>query len=94
MPDRNTGTDTIFFIHKGEIPNEQWKDVSYSRIVCNERPQKEEVNQTRLIFGGGNLQTDMDCGTPTASMLTSKILINIIISTPGAKFLGLDLKYF
>ena len=34
---RENGTNTIFFIHKGEIPNEQWKYVSYSMVVCNER---------------------------------------------------------
>ena len=49
---------------------------------------------TRLTFGGENLQIDMDCGTPTASMLTIKLLIKIIISTTGAKFLVLDLQYF
>ena len=36
----------------------------------------------------------MDFGTPTASLLTIKLLINTIISTPGAKFLLLDLKDF
>ena len=94
MLGQNTGTDTIFFIHKGEIPNERWNDVSYSMILCNERPQKEEVNRTRLTFGGGNLQIDMDCVTPTAILLTIKLLLNSIISTLGARFLGLDLKYF
>ena len=89
MPGRNTGTDTILFIRKGEIPNERCKYVSYSRIVCNERPQKEEVNPKKLTFGGSNLQIDMDFGTPTASLLTINLLINSIISTPGAKFLGL-----
>ena len=92
MPGRNTGTDKIFFINKGEIPNERWKYVSYSRIVFNERPQKEEVNQTRLKFGGNNLQIDMDFGTQTASLLMIKILLNSIISTPGAEFLGFNLK--
>ena len=94
MTDQNNGTDTIFLIRKSEIPNERWKDVSYSRIVCNERPQKEEFNRTRLTFGGGNLQIDIDCGTSKASLLTIKILLNSIISTPGANFLGLDLKDF
>ena len=94
MPGRNTGTGTIFFIFKGEIPNERWKDVSYIRIVCNECPQKEEINWTRLTFGGRNLQIDMDCGTPTEILLTIKLLINSIISTPGENFLWLDLKEF
>ena len=36
----------------------------------------------------------MDCGTPTASLLAIKLLLNSVISTPGAKFLSLDLKDF
>ena len=92
MPGCNTGTDTIFFIQKGDIPNERWKDVSYSRIVCNKHPKKEEFNRTRLTFLGGNLQIDMDCGTPTASLLTINLLLNSIISTSGEKFLVLYLK--
>ena len=94
MPDKNTSINTIFFIYKGEIPNELWKYVSYRRILYNERPQKEEVNRTRLTFGGGNLQIDMNCGTPTESILTINILLNSIISTPGANVLVFDLKDF
>ena len=36
----------------------------------------------------------MDCGTPTANLLTVKLLLNSVVSTPGAKFLGLDLTDF
>ena len=40
------------------------------------------------------MKVDMDCGTPTASLLTIILFFNSIVSTPGAKFLGLDLKCF
>ena len=36
----------------------------------------------------------MDCGTPTADLLTVKLLLNSVISTPGAKFMTLGLKDF
>ena len=94
MPGWNVGTNTLFFIHKHEIPSERWKDVTSGRIVCNERPQKEEVNRTRLTVDGSRINIDMDCGTPTANLLAVKLLFNSVISTPGAKFLGLDLKDF
>jgi hypothetical protein len=68
--------------------------MTYGKIVCNVRPQKAETNRTRLTFGGNNTTTTIDCGTPTANLLTVKLLINSIVSTPGAKFLGLDLKDF
>ena len=40
------------------------------------------------------MDIDIDCGTPTASMLTIKLLLNSIISTPGAKFMAINIKYF
>ena len=43
MPGRNTGTNTIHFIDRSTIPSDRWKDVAHSRIVCNVRPQKDEV---------------------------------------------------
>ena len=94
MSGRNTGNNTIKFINKGEIPPDRWKYVAYSRIVCNVRPQKEEVNRTRLTFGGNNLTVPTDCGTPTTDLLTVKLLLNSVISTPGASFVALDLKDF
>ena len=94
MPGRTTGTNTIFFIHKSEIPAERWKDVTSGRIVCDERPQKAEVNRTRLTIDGSRINIDIDCGTPTASLLTVKLLLNSVLSTPGAKFMCLDLKDF
>jgi hypothetical protein len=47
-----------------------------------------------LTFGGNNTTTSIDCGTPTANLLAVKLLIKSIVSTPGTKFLGLDLKDF
>jgi hypothetical protein len=35
-----------------------------------------------------------DCGTPTADLITVKLLLNSIISTPQSKFMTLDLKDF
>ena len=45
-------------------------------------------------MGGYNINVPMDCGTPTAHLLAVKLLLNSIISTPGTRFLGLDLKVF
>ena len=64
------------------------------RIVCNVRPQKEEVFRTRLTIDGSRINIDMDCGTPTAGLLTVKMLLNSVISNRGAKFMTLDIKDF
>ena len=34
------------------------------------------------------------CGTPTVDLLTSKLLLNSVISTPAAKFMTIDIKDF
>ena len=36
----------------------------------------------------------MDCGTPTADLLTIKLLFDGVVSTPGAKFMTIDIKNF
>ena len=48
----------------------------------------------RLTIDGSRINIDMDCGTPTASLLTVKMLLNSVISTKGAKFMTIDIKYF
>ena len=35
-----------------------------------------------------------DCGTPTADLLTVKLLLNSVISTLNAKFMSMDIKDF
>ena len=53
MPCRVPGTNTMFFIHKTELPLNRWSDVTYGRIVCDVRPNKAEKNRSRLTVGGG-----------------------------------------
>ena len=94
MPGRNKGTNTIFLIPKDEVPADSWRDITYGKIVCNVRPQKSETNRTRPVMDSDRLSATMDCGTPTANLLTVKLIFNSIVSTPGVRFLGLDLKDF
>ena len=95
MPGRVKGTDTIFFIPRQAVPKERTKDVTYGLITCLIRPEKiEEPNRTRLVAGGDRVHYPFDAGTPTADLLTVKLLINSIISTPGARFFTMDIKNF
>ena len=73
----------------------QQKDVTYGLITCLVRPEKlDEPNRTRLVAGGDRVHYPGNAGTPTANLLTIKILINSIISTAGAKFMTMDIKDF
>ncbi len=40
------------------------------------------------------MDAPVDCGTPTADLLTVKLLLNSVILTKGAKFMCLDIKDF
>ncbi len=45
-------------------------------------------------MGGNLINYPDDCGTPTADLITVKILLNSIVSTLNAKFMTIDLKDF
>ncbi len=95
MPGRAKGTDTIFFIPRHKVPKERTKDITYGLITCSIRPKKvDEPNRTRLVAEGDRVHYPFDTGTPTANLLTMKLIINSVISTPGAKFFTVDIKKF
>jgi hypothetical protein len=94
MPGRVQGTNTIFFIDKKDVPQDRWKDVTYGRMVCDYRPEKDDPYRTRLTVGGDKINYPHDCGTPTADLLTIKLLLNSVVSTPGARFMTIDIKNF
>jgi hypothetical protein len=89
-----TTTETIAFIKKDDIPNDRKGDETYARIVCNFRKSKKDKYRTRITIGGNLINFPDDCGTPTADLLTVKLLLNSIISTTNAKFMTLDIKDF
>ena len=66
----------------------------YGRIVANFCPEKDDLYRIRLTVGGNRINYPGDCGTPTADMITVKILLNSVISTVHAKFMTIDIKDF
>ena len=83
-------------LHKKESgPSDRAKGVTYGLITCLIRPEKiDEPNRTRLVAGGYRVHYPGDAGTPTANLLTIKLLLNSIISTPNAKFMTMGIKDF
>jgi hypothetical protein len=45
-------------------------------------------------MGGNLINYPNNCGTPTADILTIKLLFNSIISTPNSKFMTINIKDF
>jgi hypothetical protein len=58
------------------------------------RPNKEEIHCVRLTVGGSLIRYDGDVSTRSANLTTSKCLWNSVISTPGAKYMCLDVTIF
>jgi hypothetical protein len=56
--------------------------------------KNRQTKQDKIGSRGDRVQYPGNTGTPTANLLTVKILINSIISTPGTKFMTMDIKDF
>ncbi|EJK62784.1 hypothetical protein THAOC_16590 [Thalassiosira oceanica] len=88
-------TNTCAFIHKNEVPEDRFKDVTYGKFECTVRPQKvDEPLRTRLTVGGNRINYTGEVGTPTAEMLLVKVMLNSVVSTPGAQFMTTDISDF
>ena len=87
------GTDTIHFIPKSKVPFGE-KTVTYGKIVCDIKLDKEEHCYTRLTVGGNLLYYTGNLGRPTASVTTAKCLLNSVISSPKPRALTADIKHF
>lgn len=90
MKNRVKGTNTIFFIPKNKLPKN--KIVTYTRIVCDIRPNKPYPFRTRIIAGGNFINYPGKISTPTAELTTVKTFANRIIFTSQAKAYGIDIK--
>jgi len=87
-----TGTNTMFFVNVKDIPKD--RVITYARIVCADRPEKDEPRRVRMTVGGDRIIYPGETSTKTADITTVKCLLNSTISTPGARFLTMDLKDF
>jgi hypothetical protein len=87
-----SGTNTLFFIPITAMPKN--RRATYIRIVCADRPEKEESRRVRFTVGGDQVDYPGAVSTKTADLSTAKILINSVLSTPGAKYMTGDLKDF
>ena len=77
------GTDTIRFLdHNGirHIPKD--RTVTYTRIVVDYRPQKEEKNRVQITAGENLITYPGEVTTRQADLQTSKCMWNSVISTP------------
>ena len=86
------GTNTVMFIPRSKVPKD--KKVTYGKIVCEMKPEKEEKERKRLTVGGKLLDFTGNISTPTSSVTTAKCVFNSLVSTPGARCILADNKHF
>jgi hypothetical protein len=85
------GTDTIDFILRSDVPAH--KKVTYGNFICDYRPLKSEEYRVYLTVGGDKLPYDADAGSPAASLLETKLILNSTTSwMRTTHFLCADLK--
>ena len=82
----------VMFIPKSKVPKE--KKVTYGKIVCEVKPEKEYKERTRLTVGGNLLDFTGNLSAPTASVATVKCVFDSVLSTPGDRCLLADIKHF
>jgi hypothetical protein len=92
QPHMPEGTNTMFFIPHTSLP--PGRQATYLRVVAEEKPLKAEKKRVRFTVGGNRIDYPGNVSTPTADLTTAKILINSVISTPGARFATADISNF
>jgi hypothetical protein len=80
-------------LQPGTLQKVQGRNVWPNHMLGPTR-KNDKPNRTRLVAGGNRVHYPGNAGTPTANLLTIKLLINSTISTTGAKFMTMDTKDF
>ena len=86
------GFKTCFFIYRHKVLQDA--KVTYFHIVCKIWPHKKETHLVQLTVGGYKITFYRPVYTPTSNITNSKLHWNGIISTPGSKYLGVDVTNF
>jgi hypothetical protein len=80
-----------FIPHHSLLPD---RKATYLRIVAEECPLKAETKRIRFTVGGNRIDYPGKVSTQTADLTTVKLLLNSVLSTPGARFATADISNF
>jgi hypothetical protein len=89
------GTNSIFVKNHNKIRKAyaEKQKFTYTKIVVDYCPQKENPHCIRITAGGNLIQYKGDVSTRTADLTTSsKLLWNSVLSPRVAKYMCLDIK--
>jgi hypothetical protein len=89
------GTNAMFVMLPSDIPNiPKDRVITYAKVVVNHRPQKADPNRIQITASGNLINYPGKLTTRTADITTAKLLWYSVLSTPGAKYMCLDVKNF
>ena len=63
-------------------------------MVCKVRPEKSDPDRTRITIDGNRICYPGDVGTKTAPLELVKLMINSVLSRPGAEFCTFNIANF
>jgi hypothetical protein len=88
------GTNAMFIITHYTIRHvlRHGKKITHGNPVVDYRPQKEDPYRIRVTAGGNLITYKSSLSICTADLDTAKLHWNSVISTPGAKYMCLDIK--
>jgi hypothetical protein len=78
-----------------KIPNiPKDRTVTYSRVVVDFHQQKGDPHRIQITARGNLINYPGKLSTQTANLTTLKLMWKSVLSTPGAKYMCLDIKIF
>eukprot|EP00804_Cyclotella_cryptica_P003940 CCRYP_020905-RB/>CCRYP_020905-RB protein AED:0.37 eAED:0.37 QI:0/-1/0/1/-1/0/1/0/231 len=89
-----TGEDTFYVIDYKDIPIDRRKEITYTKVVCKVRPEKDDPDRTCITIGGNRICYPGDVGTRTDPLELVKLMINSVLSRKNAKFCTFDIANF
>ena len=94
LDNNQNGTNTIKFVPYNRISTERRGQVTYGRIVVDNRQHKTEEHRIRLSVGGDHIKFPVIVITLMADLHTVKMLVNHVISKPGVQFATVYIRNF
>ena len=91
---RIKGTETFQIIRYDNIPSQQHNKITYTKVVCEYKAQKEDPNQTWITIGSNCIFYPGDVGTPTGFLELVKLVINSVLSCRNVRFVCFDIRNF
>ncbi len=88
------GTNTFFLIDHHNIPIQKWKEICHTMVVCKVHLEKDDPDCTHITIGSNCICFLGDEGTNTTSLKLVKLLLNSVLSCPGARFSSINFKNF